>query len=449
MFTPLRDLDLRDLEVELVRCHADYAALQARQLTLDLTRGKPAPEQLDLSAAMLALPGHDDYVIDGIDCRNYGDLAGLPSLRELFGEVLNISPANLIAGGTSSLETMYDVLSFAWIHGTDATSAPWSRDPVKFLCPVPGYDRHFAITESLGIEPIPVPLLSDGPDTAAIGELVAADPQIKGIWCVPTYSNPSGVTYSEQVTRDLMSMDTAAPDFRIFWDNAYAVHPLTGDGPPVLDVLGIADRVGNPQRPYVFASTSKMTIAGGGVSFFAASDENVAWYLGHLSSKRIGQDKINQLRHVRFFVDAAGVRTHMRKHQQILAPKFDLVTSTLQRELGHARIASWTRPSGGYFVNLEVLPGTASRVVSLAGQAGIALTPAGSAFPSGDDPRDSHIRLAPTLPPVHELRLAVEGLCTCIRLAAAEHVRNNRADAAPGSASMEPASAGTQPAKRT
>ncbi|MFD9661016.1 aminotransferase [Rhodococcus sp. NPDC059968] len=425
MSTPLHDLALRDLEIELARYRADYAALKAQQLALDITRGKPAPEQLDLSAAMLALPGDGDYMIDGIDCRNYGDLAGLPALRELFGEVLNIAPANLIAGGTSSLETMYDVLSFAWIHGTGETGAPWSSDPVKFLCPVPGYDRHFAITESFGIELIPVPLLSDGPDLVTIRELVSADPHIKGIWCVPTYSNPSGVTYSEQVTRDLLSMETAAPDFRIFWDNAYAVHPLTDIAPPVLDVLSIALRAGNPERPYVFASTSKMTIAGGGVSFFAGSAGNVAWYLGHLSRKRIGQDKINQLRHVRFFVDAAGVSAHMRKHQQILAPKFDLVTSTLQRELDNSGIASWTQPSGGYFVNLEVFPGTAKQVVALAHAAGITLTSAGSAFPSGDDPRDSHIRLAPTLPSEHEVRLAVEGLCTCIRLASAELVRRN------------------------
>ncbi|SEC29341.1 aminotransferase [Rhodococcus koreensis] len=425
MSTPLHDLALRDLDIELARYRADYAALQVQQLALDITRGKPAPEQLDLSTAMLALPGDGDYVIDGIDCRNYGDLAGLPALRALFGEVLDIAPANLIAGGTSSLETMYDVLSFAWIHGTGATGPAWSSEPVKFLCPVPGYDRHFAITESFGIEMIPIPLVSDGPDTATIRELVAADPQIKGIWCVPTYSNPSGVTYSEQVTRELLSMDTAAPDFRIFWDNAYAVHPLTGDAPPVLDVLSIADQEGHPDRPYVFASTSKMTFAGGGVSFFAGSPDNVAWYLGHLSQKRIGQDKLNQLRHVRFFVDAAGVRAHMRKHQQILAPKFDLVTSILQRELGNSTIASWTQPSGGYFVNLEVFPGTAEHVVALAHAAGIALTSAGSAFPSGDDPRDSHIRLAPTLPSEQELRLAVEGLCTCIRLAAAELVRRN------------------------
>ena len=430
MSTPPHDLALRDLEVELAGHRADYAALKAQQLALDLTRGKPAPEQLDLSAAMLALPGDADYRIDGIDCRNYGDLAGLASLRELFGEVLNIAPANLIAGGTSSLETMYDVLSFAWIHGTGATGPAWSSDPVKFLCPVPGYDRHFAVTESFGIELIAVPLLSDGPDTTTIRKLVAADPRIKGIWCVPTYSNPSGVTYSERIARDLLSMDTAAPDFRIFWDNAYAVHPLTGDAPPVLDVLSIADQEGHPNRPYVFASTSKMTFAGGGVSFFAGSSDNIAWYLRHLSRKRIGQDKVNQLRHVRFFVDAVGVRAHMRKHQKILAPKFDLVTSVLQRELGNSGIASWTQPSGGYFVNLEVRPGTARHVVALARAAGITLTPAGSAFPYGDDPSDSHIRLAPTLPPEEELRLAVEGLCTCIRLAATEHLsRNNRADA--------------------
>ncbi|MGW4335102.1 aminotransferase [Rhodococcus koreensis] len=422
----LHSLTDRELEVELARCRAEYDTVKARGLALDITRGKPAPEQLDLSAAMLVLPGDGDYVIDGIDCRNYGELAGLPSLRALFGEVLEIAPKSLIAGGTSSLETMYDVLSFAWIHGTGGTGAPWSAAPVKFLCPVPGYDRHFAITESFGIELVPVPLLSDGPDINAIRNLVASDPQIKGIWCVPVYSNPSGVTYSEQVTRDLLGMETAAPDFRIFWDNAYAVHALAGDAPESFDILGTATHVGNPDRPFVFASTSKMTIAGGGVSFFAGSDANIAWYLNHLSRKRVGQDKVNQLRHVRFFRDADGVRAHMRKHQRILAPKFELVTSTLRRELGNSGIASWTEPTGGYFVNLEVLPGTATRVVGLAKDVGIALTPAGSAFPSGNDPRDSHIRLAPSLPSEQELRLAIDGLCICIRLAATELVHNDR-----------------------
>ncbi|MHA4852900.1 PLP-dependent aminotransferase family protein [Rhodococcus sp. MSC1_016] len=427
MSTSLHSLTDHELDAELTRSRAEYDMLKARGLALDITRGKPAPEQLDLSAAMLSLPGDNDYVIDEIDCRNYGELPGLPSLRALFGEVLNIAPENLIAGGTSSLETMYDVLSFAWIHGTGDDDAPWSSAPVKFLCPVPGYDRHFAITESFGIELIAVPLLSDGPDVDAIRELVANDPQIKGMWCVPMFSNPSGVTYSEQVTRDLLSMQTAAPDFRIFWDNAYAVHALIGDAPEVLDVLALAALAGNPERPFVFASTSKMTIAGGGVSFFAGSGKNIAWYLGHLSQKRVGQDKVNQLRHVRFFGDVTGVRTHMRKHQEILAPKFELVTTILRREVGDSGIASWTEPSGGYFVNLEVLPGTAKRVVALAQEAGIALTPAGSAFPAGKDPRDSHIRLAPSLPSEDELRLAISGLCTCIRLAAIELVHRDRA----------------------
>ncbi|GAF50320.1 PLP-dependent aminotransferase family protein [Rhodococcus wratislaviensis] len=426
MSTSLHSLADRELDAELTQCRAEFDALKARGLALDITRGKPAPDQLDLSAAMLALPGDDDYMIDGIDCRNYGELAGLPSLRALFGEVLNIAPESLVAGGTSSLETMYDVLSFAWIHGMGGAGAPWSSSPVKFLCPVPGYDRHFAITEAFGIELIAVPLLSDGPDIDVIRELVAGDPHIKGMWCVPIYSNPSAVTYSEQIARDLLSMQTAAPDFRIFWDNAYAVHALVGDAPEVLDVLAIAAQVGEPDRPFVFASTSKMTIAGGGVSFFAGSGENIAWYLGHLSQKRVGQDKINQLRHVRFFGDAAGVRTHMRKHQQILAPKFELVTAALRRGVGGSGIASWTDPSGGYFVNLKVLPGTARRVVALAKEAGIALTPAGSAFPSGNDPQDSHIRLAPSLPSEHDLRLAIDGLCTCIRLAAAELVHSER-----------------------
>ncbi|MBO0855871.1 MAG: aminotransferase class I/II-fold pyridoxal phosphate-dependent enzyme [Nocardia sp.] len=414
-------------QAELVSEHetqtANYAKLQAEKLTLDLTRGKPAPEQLDLSNAMLSLPGGDDFRdASGTDCRNYGGQQGLPELRAIFGELLGIPVENLIAGNNASLEFMHDIIVFAMLHGTVGSQGRWVDQPIKFLCPCPGYDRHFAITESLGVEMIPVAMTPQGPDAHAIAELVAADPLIKGLWVVPNYSNPTGVTMSEEVMRQLVSMPAAAPDFRIFWDNAYAVHPLTETADPVLDVLGAAAEAGNPHRPFVFASTSKITFAGSGISFLGASAENLSWYLKYAGKKSIGPDKINQLRHARFFGDAEGVRRHMQAHRALLAPKFALVLRILEDRLGASKVASWTEPKGGYFVSLDVLEGTAARVVSLAKQAGIALTPAGSAFPYGKDPEDKNIRIAPTLPSTKDLELAMDGLATCVLLAATEKV---------------------------
>ncbi|WP_338770711.1 aminotransferase class I/II-fold pyridoxal phosphate-dependent enzyme [Nocardia vulneris] len=411
---------------ELVSEHetqnANYATLKTEKLTLDLTRGKPSPEQLDLSAALLSLPGEGDYRdAAGTDCRNYGGLQGLPELRAIFGELLGIPVDNLIAGNNASLELMHDVLAFAMLHGTNDSERRWAaEEKLKFLCPSPGYDRHFSITETLGFEMIPLPLGPDGPDTHAVAELVAHDPQIKGMWVVPNYANPSGVNYSEEVVRELVSMPTAAPDFRLIWDNAYAVHPLTDTAAPVLDVLGLAAAAGNPNRPLVFASTSKITFAGGGVSFLGASTANLDWYLQHLSKKLIGPDKINQLRHVRFFGNAEGVRAHMQKHRAILEPKFAAVLRILEDRLGASKVASWTEPKGGYFVSLDVLEGTASRVIALAKDAGIALTAAGSAFPLRNDPEDKNIRIAPSFPKLPELEKAMDGLATCVLLAATE-----------------------------
>ncbi|MFC3963961.1 aminotransferase class I/II-fold pyridoxal phosphate-dependent enzyme [Nocardia jiangsuensis] len=416
---------------ELVSEHetqaASYAKLQTEKLTLDLTRGKPAPEQLDLSARLLTLPGDGDYRDgSGTDCRNYGGQHGLPELRAIFGELLGIPVANLIAGNNASLEIMHDVLVFAMLYGTPDSERRWASEPVvKFLCPSPGYDRHFAITESLGVEMIPVPIGPDGPDTALIAELVAADPAIKGLWAVPNYSNPSGVVFSEEVARALVSMPAAAPDFRLFWDNAYAVHPLTDTAAPVLDVLGLAAAAGNPNRPLVFASTSKITFAGAGVSFFGAATANLDWYLTHAGKKSIGPDKINQLRHLRFFGDADGVRAHMQKHRAILEPKFALVLRILEDRLGASKVASWTEPKGGYFISLDVLEGTAARVIALAKDAGIALTAAGSAFPYKKDPEDRNIRIAPSFPGLPELEQAMEGLATCVLLAATEKHLDN------------------------
>ncbi|AEJ48643.1 MULTISPECIES: aminotransferase [Mycobacterium] len=415
---------------ELAALHArhqqDYAALQGMKLALDLTRGKPSAEQLDLSNQLLSLPGDDYRDPEGTDTRNYGGQHGLPGLRAIFAELLGIAVPNLIAGNNSSLELMHDIVAFSMLYGGVDSPRPWiqEQDGIKFLCPVPGYDRHFAITETMGIEMIPIPTLQDGPDVDLIEELVAVDPAIKGMWTVPVFGNPSGVTYSWETVRRLVQMRTAAPDFRLFWDNAYAVHTLTLDFPRQVDVLGLAAKAGNPNRPYVFASTSKITFAGGGVSFFGGSLGNIAWYLQYAGKKSIGPDKVNQLRHLRFFGDADGVRLHMLRHQQILAPKFALVAEVLDQRLSESKIASWTEPKGGYFISLDVLPGTARRTVALAKDVGIAVTEAGASFPYRKDPDDKNIRIAPSFPSVPDLRNAVDGLATCALLAATETLLN-------------------------
>jgi DNA-binding transcriptional MocR family regulator len=399
----------------------NYADLQAKGLKLDLTRGKPSPAQLDLSNALLSLPGEDFRDGDGTDTRNYGGLHGLPELRAIFSELLGIPVPNLIAGNNASLELMHDVVVYSMLHGGVDSARPWIAEPaVKFLCPSPGYDRHFAITETLGIEMITVPMREVGPDVDLIEELVAADPAIKGMWCVPVYSNPTGVTYSWETVRRLVQMQTAANDFRLMWDNAYPVHTLTHGFVKQVDVLGLAEAAGNQNRPLVFSSTSKITFAGAGVSFFAGSLANIAWYLQYAGKKSIGPDKVNQLRHLRFFGDADGVRLQMQRHQALLAPKFALVQEILSDRLGESKIASWTDPKGGYFVSLDILPGTAKRTVALAKDAGIAVTEAGSAFPYRKDPEDKNIRIAPSFPGLPELRDAIDGLATCALLSATE-----------------------------
>ncbi|KKW65897.1 aminotransferase class I/II-fold pyridoxal phosphate-dependent enzyme [Mycolicibacterium elephantis] len=413
-----------DLVAQHEQQQRNYAELQAKGLKLDLTRGKPSPEQLDLANGLLDLPGSGPDAFrdgDGTDTRNYGGPHGLPELRAIFGELLGIAVPNLIAGNNSSLELMHDVVVFSMLHGGVDSPRPWGKEPVvKFLCPAPGYDRHFAICETLGIEMITVPMLEDGPDVDLIEELVAADPAIKGMWCVPVYSNPTGVTFSWETVRRLVQMRTAANDFRLMWDNAYAVHTLTHDFERNIDVLGLAETAGNPNRPLVFASTSKITFAGAGVSFFGGSLGNIAWYLQYAGKKSIGPDKVNQLRHLRFFRDADGVRLQMQRHQQLLAPKFAAVLEILEDRLGESKIASWTEPKGGYFISLDVLPGTARRTVALAKDAGIAVTEAGATFPYRKDPEDKNIRIAPTFPSEPELRAAIDGLATCALLAATE-----------------------------
>jgi DNA-binding transcriptional MocR family regulator len=411
-----------ELRAEHEQQQRNYAELQAKKLTLDLTRGKPSPAQLDLSNALLELPGRDGYRDgDGTDTRNYGGQHGLPELRTIFGELLGIPVPNLIAGNNASLEMMHDIVVFSMLHGGVDSPRPWIREPaIKFLCPSPGYDRHFAITETMGIEMIPVPMLDDGPDVDLIEELVAADPAIKGMWAVPVFANPTGAVYSWENTRRLVQMQTAAKDYRIFWDNAYPVHTLTHDFLRQIDVIGLAAKAGNPNRPYVFSSTSKITFAGAGVSFFGGSLGNIAWYLQYAGKKSIGPDKVNQLRHLKFFGDADGVRLQMQRHQELLAPKFALVAEILQDRLGESKIASWTDPKGGYFVSLDVLPKTARRTIALAKNAGIAVTEAGAAFPYRKDPEDKNIRIAPSFPSLPELTEAIDGLATCALLAATE-----------------------------
>ena len=402
----------------------NYAELQAKGLKLDLTRGKPSPAQLDLSNALLELPGSGNDAFrdgDGTDTRNYGGLHGLPELRAIFGELLGIPVPNLIAGNNASLEFMHDVVVFSMLHGGVDSPRPWAKEPVvKFLCPAPGYDRHFAITETLGIEMITVPMREDGPDVDVIEELVAADPAIKGMWCVPVYSNPTGVTYSWETVRRLVQMKTAATDFRLIWDNAYAVHTLTHDFERNIDVLGLAEAAGNPNRPLVFASTSKITFAGAGVSFFGGSLGNIAWYLQYAGKKSIGPDKVNQLRHLRFFGDADGVRLQMQRHQELLAPKFAAGARDPRGPAGRVQDRVVDRAQGRLLHQPRRAAGHRRRTVALAKDAGIAVTEAGAAFPYRKDPEDKNIRIAPTFPAEPELREAIDGLATCALLSATE-----------------------------
>ena len=417
---PLTDLSAQELDALATTQREAHAAQAAKGVTLDVTRGKPSSAQLDLADGMLTLPTSTKDR-SGTDVRNYGGLTGLTELREIFAELLGVDVDQLIAGGNSSLTMMRDVLVDLILFGAIDSPRPWSKEEkVTFICPVPGYDRHFGLLADLGIEMITVPMTDDGPDPDEVARIAASDPSVKGMWIVPTYANPTGATCSLEVASRLAGMETAAPDFKIFWDNAYAIHHLTTDETKTADILSLCAAADNPHRTVVFASTSKVTWAGAGVAFLASSVEQVKWYLGHLGKGSIGPDKVNHLRHVEFFGDADGVRAHMAKHREILAPKFAEVDRVLSERLGGRGVATWNTPTGGYFVNLDVLPGTASRVVELAKEAGLSLTPAGASFPYGEDPDDTNIRLAPTMPPMEELTEAMETVATCVLLAASE-----------------------------
>ncbi|MET7572292.1 aminotransferase class I/II-fold pyridoxal phosphate-dependent enzyme [Streptomyces sp. NPDC005492] len=414
------------LPARLDAARSDYEALLAKALSLDLTRGKPSARQLDLSAALLSLPGDRHTSADGTDCRNYGGADGLLELREIFAGFLQVPAGQLLAVGNSSLELMHDCLVHALLGTLPGAARRWAdEERVAFLCPVPGYDRHFALCERFGIEMIPVPMTAEGPDMDVVERLVAEDSAVKGIWCVPKYSNPDGTCYSDEVVRRLAAMPAAAPDFRIFWDNAYAVHHLTDEEAEITDLLTACAEHGTPDRAFVFGSTSKITLAGAGVAFFGSSPANVAWLRGYSAKRSIGPDKINQLRHAMFLGDADGVRAHMRRHRELLRPKFDTVLRILAERLGDTGLATWSSPRGGYFITLDVPDGCAREVVRRAADAGLALTPAGATHPYGDDPRDRTIRIVPSFPPLSEIETIIDGVATCVRLVGYEKLVND------------------------
>lgn len=419
-----RLMERDDLEKQATELALRYSSLQKRGLALDMTRGKPCPEQLDLSLPLLDCLGSHDYrAADGTDCRNYGGPDGLPEARQLFAELLDVSPAEVIVGGNSSLALMYDVVAGALRSGLPDGDGPWRVQPtVKFLCPCPGYDRHFAICEHLGIEMIPVAMDAGGPNMDRVEELVEADAQIKAIWCVPKYSNPTGVTFSDDVVRRLARMKTAAPDFRVMWDNAYAVHDLTDTSDRLMDLFAACTAAGHANRVFLFGSTSKISFAGAGVAAVAGSTQNLDAVRRDRSIRTIGADKLNQLRHVRFFRDRDGIAVHMKLHAAILRPKFECVQNILESQLGGTNMARWSRPLGGYFVSLDTMDGTAAAVVSRAAEAGVKLTRAGATFPYGRDPRDRNLRLAPTLPSLEEIRSAMEIVTVSVQLVSIERL---------------------------
>jgi aspartate/methionine/tyrosine aminotransferase len=432
-FAPPRGTDVFRSR-HLIQTH--YEALKSKQLRLNLTRGKPSAAQLDLSAELLTLPGSAFTSQDGSDCRNYGGLQGLPEARRLFSGMLGAPAEQVVVTNNSSLALMHDVVVFAMLKGTCDGTAPWSEqilgdmsaEPVgspryqgiAFLCPVPGYDRHYTICAEYGIRMIPVALRDDGPDMDEVEALVARDASIKGMWCVPKYSNPTGTVYSDAVIERLAAMKTAAADFRLFWDNAYAVHHLTEERVEIANILELCAKHGHANRAFVFASTSKITLAGAGLALFAASKENVKWLLARMTPQTIGPDKLNQLRHVRFLKDEAGIAALMERHRAVIAPKFNRVLQIFAERLGHLPQVTWTRPKGGYFITLEVPNDCARRVVGLAKDAGIELTPAGATYPHGEDKEDRTIRIAPTYPELSEVEAAAEGVAMCVQLAYAE-----------------------------
>ena len=418
-----QEMSAEELREELKELKKRYQKVQAMGLHLDMSRGKPCQEQLDLSMGMMdVLDSASDLTCDdGTDCRNYGQLTGIQEARELMGDMMENNPKDIILYGNSSLNVMFDSISRSWSHGVMGNT-PWCKLPeVKFLCPVPGYDRHFAITEYFGIRMIPVPMTPTGPDMDLVERLVSEDESIKGIWCVPKYSNPQGYSYSDETVRRFARLKPAAQDFRIYWDNAYGVHHLYDEHQDYLiEILAECKRAGNPDLVYKFASTSKITFPGSGITALATSPNNMEDFLAHLRHQTIGHDKVNQLRHVRFFGDIHGLVEHMRKHADIIRPKFEATEEILESELGGLGIGTWTKPLGGYFLLFDSLPGCAKEIVALAKKAGVVMTKAGATWPYGKDPQDSNIRIAPTYPSLSDLKTAMELFTLCVKIASAK-----------------------------
>lgn len=415
-----------ELVAEKARLEQEFAEVKAKGLNLNISRGKPAAAQLDLTEGMLTVlsKNEDTFAEDGTDCRNYGVLTGIPEARKLIGDICEVPAENVIVYGNASLTIMFDTVARSFLKGV-AGCTPWNKlDKVKFLCPVPGYDRHFGITQYYGFELIPIPMDDNGPDMDMVERLVSKDDSIKGIWCVPKYSNPAGITYSDEVVKRFAALKPAAKDFRIMWDNAYCIHEISDTPDVLLNIMDECKKTGNEDLPILFCSTSKITFPGAGVAAMAASENNLKVLRERYNYEIISYDKLNMLRHVRFFKDYDGVLKHMEKHKSVLKPKFEIVLDTLDRELAPADIASWKKPHGGYFVSVDVFEGTAKRTVALCKEAGVVLTGAGATYPLGIDPKDSNIRIAPTFPPNNELEVAMDVFCTCARLAACEKILN-------------------------
>ena len=411
------------LEEFKAQCQKDYDAFKAQGLKLDMSRGKPGADQLDITMPMLDVlnSSSDMKSIDGTDTRNYGFLTGIPEAKQLFAEMLGVSPEEIIVGGNASLSLMFDSVSRAMTHGVLGSEKPWGKlDKVKFLCPAPGYDRHFGICECFGIEMITVPMTPTGPDMDMVEKLVSEDESIKGIWCVPMYSNPDGITYSDETVKRFANLSPKAKDFRIFWDNAYCVHHLTDDPDTLLNIFDEAKKVGKEDMIFEFASTSKISFPGAGVAVMAASKANIAQISKILGMQYISYDKVNQLRHVRYFKNLDGIKAKMQEHKKLIAPKFNIVLEALDKELGELGILSWHKPKGGYFISVYTLDGCAKKVVAYCKDGGVNLTGAGATYPYKKDPSDSNIRIAPTYPAVDELKKAVELFCISVKLASAE-----------------------------
>ena len=424
--TAYKDRSREELLQEKELLEAKFQEIKGKGLKLDMSRGKPSEAQLNLSMGMMdVLNSTTDLRCSvGVDCRNYGVLDGIPEAKELLADMTEVSPDNIIIYGNSSLNVMYDTVARSMTHGV-CGSTPWCKlDEVKFLCPVPGYDRHFGITQYYGFELIPIPMDDNGPDMDMVERLVSEDDSIKGIWCVPKYSNPAGITYSDEVVKRFAALKPAAKDFRIMWDNAYCIHEISDTPDVLLNIMDECKKTGNEDLPILFCSTSKITFPGAGVAAMAASENNLKVLREKYNYEIISYDKLNMLRHVRFFKNYDGVLKHMEKHKSVLKPKFEIVLDTLDKELAPADIASWKKPHGGYFVSVDVFEGTAKRTVALCKEAGVVLTGAGATYPLGIDPKDSNIRIAPTFPPNHELEVAMDVFCICARLAACEKILN-------------------------